>query len=65
MIGFDAVGMRSVSGPQAATAAPPDEGDSEQIDVSKISLARIVVFEGSGSRVTPFEGSGSRVVRFE
>ncbi len=50
---------------------PPGEG----IDISKISAARIVVFEGSGSRVvvfegsgrrvTPFEGSGSRVTRFD
>lgn len=35
------------------------------IDVSKISPARIVVFEGSGSRAVPFDGSGSRVVPFE
>jgi hypothetical protein len=34
-------------------------------DLSKISPARIVVFEGSGSRIVPFEGSGSRVVPFE
>lgn len=35
------------------------------IDISKISPARIVVFEGSGSRVTPFESSGSRVTPFD
>ena len=35
------------------------------VDVSTISPARMVVFEGSGSRVVTFEGSGSRVVRFE
>lgn len=35
------------------------------IDISKISPARIVIFEGSGSRVTPFESSGSRVTPFE
>lgn len=34
------------------------------VDVSTISPARIVVFEGSGSRVTPFESSGSRVTPF-
>lgn len=59
MIGFDAIGMLSVSGPQAAM--PPDEGDPGQIDMTKISLARIVAFEGSGSRVVVFEGSGPRV----
>jgi len=37
----------------------------ELIDVSKISPARIVVFDGSGSRVVPFDGSGSRLVVFE
>ena len=59
MIGFDAVGMRSVGGSQPT--APTEEGNEEQIDVTKISLARIVVFEGGGSRVVVFEGSGPRV----
>jgi len=49
-----AAGMLVETGPSA-----------EIIDVSKISAARIVVFESSGSRVVPFEGSGSRVVPFE
>jgi 6-phosphogluconolactonase (cycloisomerase 2 family) len=39
-------------------------GVAGPIDVSKISPARIVVFEGSGSRVVVFEGSGPRV-RFD
>lgn len=64
MIGFDAVGVHSVGGPQAAEL-PPDENGPSPIDVSKISPSRIVAFESSGSRVTPFEGSGSRIVRFE
>jgi len=40
-------------------------GSTGPIDISKIPLARIVVFEGSGSRVVQFEGSGSRVVPFD
>jgi 6-phosphogluconolactonase (cycloisomerase 2 family) len=39
-------------------------GVAGPIDVSKISPARIVVFEGSGSRVVVFESSGPRV-RFD
>jgi hypothetical protein len=34
------------------------------LDVSQISLSRVVVFEGSGSRVVVFEGSGTRM-RFD
>jgi len=37
---------------------------ADKIDISKISPARIVVFEGSGSRIVTFEGSGPRM-RFE
>jgi hypothetical protein len=40
-------------------------GGTGPIDILKIPLARIVVFEGSGSRIVPFGGSGSRVVPFE
>ena len=36
-----------------------------RFDISKISLARLVTFEGSGSRVVPFGSSGSRVTPFE
>ncbi|WP_036170361.1 LamG-like jellyroll fold domain-containing protein [Massilia sp. 9096] len=50
----------------AAVAVAQASGDltvnSAGIDISQISPARIVVFEGSGSRVVVFEGSGSRVV---
>jgi hypothetical protein len=37
---------------------------SGPLDVSQISLSRVVVFEGSGSRVVVFEGSGNRM-RFD
>ncbi|WP_371767494.1 hypothetical protein [Massilia sp.] len=40
-------------------------GSTGPIDISKIPLARIVVFEGSGSRVVHFEGSGSLIVPFD
>lgn len=32
-----------------------------RLDISKISPARVVVFEGSGSRIVVFEGSGKRM----
>jgi len=38
---------------------------SGSIDMSWVSLSRIVRFESSGSRLVIFEGSGSRVVVFE
>ncbi len=52
-----AVGRMSAAGALSAARAP--------IDISTISPARIVIFEGSGTRLVPFEGSGNRVVPFE
>lgn len=51
-----------VSGNASLTAGAAQQG---AFDVSRISPARTVVFEGSGSRIVPFEGGGNRVVVFE
>lgn len=47
--------VASVTGMLTAGEAP------SQIDISKISATRIVIFEGSGSRIVVFEGSGKRM----
>lgn len=44
-----------------ATGALSADASMPSIDISQISPAHIVVFEGSGSRIVVFEGSGSRL----
>jgi len=56
------VGSFALAGAAAAINYTAPSG--EAIDISKVSPARIVVFEGSGSRVVQFESSGSRVTPF-
>lgn len=64
MLGFSAIGKLAIGQfPRRVPAPVPDPGgDGDKL--AKVSVQRIVVFEGSGSRVVIFEGSGSRV-RFE
>lgn len=54
-----AVARMSAIGTLGSTRVP-----IELPDISKISPARIVIFEGGGSRVVPFGSSGSRVTPF-
>lgn len=65
MLGYSVLGLVALGTAGADRSEPPVVEPPGPVDVTKISPARIVIFEGSGSRVTPFEGSGSRVVRFE
>lgn len=55
----------AVTSTTTATAALSAGRPGGQIDIAKISPARISVFDGSGSRVAIFPGSGNRVSIFE
>lgn len=59
LLAGSAVGRMSAAGALGSAQLP-----LAVADVSTISPARIVVFEGSGSRVVPFDSSGSRVTPF-
>lgn len=62
MLGYSVLGMAVLGTAGPAGAALPDVAPPEPIDLSLVSPARLVVFEGSGSRVVIFEGSGVRMM---
>ncbi|QJE03051.1 fibronectin type III domain-containing protein [Massilia forsythiae] len=59
---YDAAGNRSAPLTAPLTTAPATQPPAGSVDVTKVPMARIVVFEG-GARVVAFAG-GTRIVRF-